>query len=150
MPIAAPYDDVYDAIKAHLDANWDAGLAPIIFENEGGGSPVGETGAWVQMALDTSLYGQQSIGGGENNGPGGNRWDETGTLWFHVFIAKGVGSREARRLGKALANLFRGTALLDGDLEFGDADLGSGDPGQENGNYYLLSVSISWQRTEAQ
>ena len=102
------------------------------------------------VRLDTSLYGQQSIGGGESNGPGGNRWDETGTLWFHVFIAKGVGAREARRLGKALANLFRGTALLEGDLEFGDADLGSGDPGQENGNYYLLSVSISWQRTEAQ
>lgn len=146
----APYDDVFDAIVAHINQNWDSSLAAIVYENEGDDAPAGDLAPWVQMVLDTSLYAQQSIGGGADDEPGGNRWDESGTLWFHVFIPRGSGSREARRLGKALANLFRGRLLLDDELEFGDADLGAGDPGQENGNYYLMSVNIDWRRTEAQ
>ncbi|MBA2708557.1 MAG: hypothetical protein H0U59_12205 [Gemmatimonadaceae bacterium] len=144
----APYDDVYDAIKAHIDANWDASLAAMYMENEFEGEPTTDVGLWVLWVLDTSLYGQQSIGGGIE--PGQNRWDEDGTLWFHIFAPKGVGSRESRRIAKALANLFRGRLLLNDDLEFHDADMGAGDPGRENGNYFLMSVSIDWRRTEAQ
>lgn len=146
----APYDDVFDAIVAHVNDNWDSDLAAIVFENEGDGAPDGEVAPWVQMVLETQLYGQETIGGGADDEQGGNRWDESGVLWFHVFVPRGTGSREARRIAKALANLFRGRTLLDDDLEFGDADLGAGDPGQENGNYYLTSVNIDWRRTEAQ
>lgn len=158
MP-SAPYDDVFDAIQTYLGANafadrpaisgvWDFALAPLVYENEGDGAPSGDVAAWVLVVLDTALYGQQTIGGGQDAGD--NRWDESGTLWFHVMTPKGTGSREARRIGKALANLFRGQRLLDDELLFGDADMGAGDPGAENGNYYLLSVSLDWLRTEAQ
>jgi hypothetical protein len=148
MPFSAPYDDVFDAIKAHVDADWDSGLAPIYFENDLEGAPPGDVVFWVEVVLDTALYGQATIGGGDDSGQ--NRWDETGTLWFHVMGPRGVGSREARRIAKALANLFRGARLLDDQLLFGNADMGAGDPGAKNGNYYLLSVSIDWERTEAQ
>lgn len=152
-----PYDDVFDAIREYLgytDDNgnwvpgqWDTSLAPLVYENETEGAPAGTVAAWVQVTLDTALYGQQTIGGGID--AGGNRWDEDGTLWFHIFTPKGAGSRDARRIGKGLANLFRGHTLLNGDLEFRDADMGAGDPGDENANYYLLSVSIDWRRTDA-
>lgn len=158
MP-AAPYDDVFDAIQAYLGTaafadrpaiagEWDFALAPLVYENEGDGPPAGEVAPWVLVVLETQLYGQESIGGGQDAGD--NRWDERGTLWFHVFTPRGTGSREARRIAKALANMFRGRRLLDDDLEFGEADMGAGDPGAENGNYYLLSVSLDWRRTEAQ
>lgn len=161
MPIAAPYDDVFDAIREYLGYTdlstnvlvpgmWDTSLAPLFYENEGDSAPSGDISPWVQIVLDTNLYGQASIGGGLNDDAGGNRWDEDGTLWFHVFTPRGTGSREARRIAKALANMFRGKLLLEGSLEFGDADMGAGVPGQENGNYYLLSVSLDWRRTEAQ
>ncbi len=144
----APYDDVYDAIKAHIDANWDASLAAMYFENDFESEPTSDVGLWVLAVIDTNLYGQQTIGGGLD--PGQNRWDEDGTLWFHIFAPKGVGSRESRRIAKALANLFRGRLLLNDALEFLDADMGAGDPARENANYYLMSVSIDWRRTEAQ
>ncbi len=151
-----PYDDVFDAIQQYLgytDDNgswvagvWDTSVAALFYENELDGPPSG-TKPWVQVILDTALYGQQTIGGGID--PAGNRWDEDGTLWFHIFTARGSGSREARRIGKGLANLFRGHTLLDEDLEFRDANMGAGDPGAENANFYLLSVSIDWRRTNA-
>jgi Bacteriophage related domain of unknown function len=156
MP-AAPYDDVFDVIQAYLGftndlgvwvaGQWDTSLAPLVYENESDGAPSGALKSWVQVVLDTHLYGQVSIGAGA---PGENRWDEDGTLWFHVFTPKGSKSREARRIAKALANMFRGHLLLDDALEFGDADMGAGDPGKENGKYYLLSVSLDWRRTDAQ
>lgn len=157
MP-SAPYDDVFDAIQAYLGytnnvgvwipGQWDTSLAPLVYENESDGPPAGDLSPWVLVVLDTSLYGQESIGGGQ--GPTDNRWDEGGTLWFHVLTPRGKQTREARRIAKALANMFRGHRLLDDALEFGDANMGSGDPGRENGNYYLLSVSLGWRRIDAQ
>lgn len=154
-----PYDDVFDAIQAYLgytsldtgswvDGIWDRTIAALVYENESDSPPGGEPAPWVMVVLDTNLYGQQSLGNGID--VAGNRWDEDGTLWFHVMTPRGSGSREARRIGKALANLFRGVRLLDDGLEFMDADMGAGDPGKENGNFYLLSVSLDWRRTDAQ
>lgn len=150
MPVSAPYDDVFDAIEAYLKdpvIGWDTSIAPLVFENEGDGAPAGEIKPWVLVILETTLYAQQSIGGGLDQAL--NRWDEDGALWFHVFTPRGSNSREARRIAKGLANMFRGKTLLFNALEFMDADMSAGDPGKENGNYYLLSVNIDWRRTEA-
>ncbi|NEV75468.1 hypothetical protein DYI24_00030 [Rhodopseudomonas sp. BR0C11] len=144
----APYDDVYDAIKEHLDNNWDSTLASIYFENDyKNDEPDDAPDVWVLVVLDTNLYAQQSIGGGDDAAD--NRWDEDGTLWFHVFVPRGIGSRESRRIAKALANLFRGVKLLDGELEFLDADLGSR-AARGTANVYATAVSIDWRRPEAQ
>ena len=155
MPVPLPYDPVYDAIVAFLGDGkpenggiWDFSVAPLVYENSADGAPVGVPAPWIAVILDSELYGQQSIGGGKDAGD--NRWDEDGTLWFHVFVPRGTGAREARRIAKGLANLFRGETLLDGAIEFGDANLGAGDPGVKNGNYYLLSVSLDWRYVDAQ
>ncbi|MGY3482225.1 hypothetical protein ACVW1C_000108 [Bradyrhizobium sp. USDA 4011] len=154
-----PYDEVFDAIRDYLGyvdvdtnapviGNWDFSVAPLVYENEGDGSPSGEIKSWVLVILNSQLYGQQSIGGGIDAGD--NRWDEDGTIWFHVFTPRGIGSREARRIAKGLANMFRGKTMLNDRLEFLDADMGAGDPGAENANYYLMSVSIEWRLIEAE
>ncbi|TAI67579.1 phage tail terminator-like protein [Bradyrhizobium sp. Leo170] len=154
-----PYDPVFDAIREFLGCtdietgalvpgNWDFSLAPLVYENEGDGPPSGEVSNWVLVVLNSELYGQQSIGAGIDQAA--NRWDEDGTLWLHVFTPRGTGSREARRIAKGLANMFRGLTMLNGRLEFMDADMGAGDPGAENANYYLLSVSIEWRVIDAE
>lgn len=154
-----PYDPVFDAIRTYLGAPalgtdpaivgaWDFSIAPLVYENEGDGPPAGEVAPWVAVILDTKMYGQESIGAGADQA--GNRWDEDGTLWFHVFTPRGTGSRDARRIAKGLANMFRGKLLLGNQLEFMNADMGAGDPGAENGNYYLLSVSLDWRLIDAQ
>lgn len=154
MPTPLPYDPVFDAIQAYLGTQaaetgvWDFSLASLVYENDGDGPPDGEVSNWVQVTLESDLYGQQSIGGGEDAGD--NRWDEEGVLWFHVFVPRGTGSREARRIAKGLANLFRGKRLLNDSIEFLDANLAAGDPGAENANYYLISVSIDWRCIDAQ
>lgn len=152
MPL--PYDPVFDAIQAYLGETassggaWDWTVAPLVYENTGNGEPAGEVQGWIAVILDAALYSQQSIGAGIDQA--GNRWDEEGTLWFHIFMPRDVGSREARRVAKGLANLFRGKTLINGQLEFLDADLGAGDPGAENANYFLMSVSIGWRYVDAQ
>lgn len=152
MPL--PYDPVFDAIQTFLGTQsastgaWDFTVAPLVYENEGDGPPTGDVSNWVQVTLESDLYGQQSIGGGQ--GQGGNRWDEEGSLWFHIFVPRGTQSREARRIAKGLANLFRGRLLLNDSLEFLDAHMAAGDPGEENANYYLMSVNIDWRYSDAQ
>jgi len=154
-----PYDPVFDAIREFLGyrdpetgglvaGNWDFSLAPLVYENESDGPPSGEVSNWVLITLNSALYGQESIGAGIDQAE--NRWDEDGKLWFHVFTPRGTGSRESRRIAKGLANMFRGATMLNGRLEFMDADMGAGDPGAENANYYLTSVSIDWRVTDAE
>lgn len=152
MPL--PYDPVFDAIQAYLGATsgtgaWDYSVAPLLYENDGDAEPVGDVANWVAVLIDSELYGQQSIGAGIDQA--GNRWDEEGTLWFHVFVPRGTKSREARRIARGLANMFRGkNNLIGGNLEFLDASMSSGDPGRENANYFLMSVSIGWRYIDAQ
>ena len=151
--MALPDDEAFDAIHdflvgtPDLDAAWDPAYAPLIFENEGDDAPAGPPAPWVAVIVDTNIYGQQSIGAGPDQAS--NRWDEDGTVWFHVFVPRGTKSREARKIAKGLVNLFRGRTLLDERLEFGDANMGDGDPARENAGYYLLSASLEWRFIEA-
>jgi hypothetical protein len=154
-----PNDEVFDAIREYLgytnletgvavQGQWDFSVAPLIYENEGDSAPGGEISAWVLVMLVSSFYGQETIGGGD--GAGDNRWDEEGTLWFHVFTPRNTGAVAARRIAKGLVRMFRGLTLLEDRLEFLAADMAAGDPGAENGNYYLMSASIAWGLREAQ
>lgn len=132
---------VYDAVRAHLEARWSA--TPISWENE---HFPRQSGAWVAVEMTGTLYGQQSIGAGEQ---ADNRWDEEGQLWLHVFVPVGSGGRDARAHAKALADLFRGEQLAGDSIEFGDAAIGAGEPGDEKGNWWRISTTVDWRRTEA-
>lgn len=139
---------VYSAIEDYLKANWTT--TPIAFENKDqfeDGTPIPPPGdPWIEVEMTGTVYGQQSIGAGVQ---AQNRWDEEGILFINVFVRGGTGSATARTYAKSLADLFRGTTLLSGSLEFMDAYIGKGQPGEREGNWYLVPVDIDWRRIDA-
>ncbi len=139
MSLEAFSDEVYEAIKAHVTANWTA--TPIRWPNEDFEEP---EGAWLAFEMNGSLYGQQTIGMSQQ---GDNRWDREGSVWFHVMTRRGEGETGARGAALYLANLFRGRLLMpDESLEFFDAH---DDPGETQGNWYRVTVTIEWRLWEA-
>lgn len=140
---------VYDAIKAHLIANWSTTL--IAFENENADSngtaiPPNPVVPWVDVEMTGTLYGQASLGASLQ---ADNRWDEEGILFLHVLVEGGLGAHDARTYAKSLADLFRGLTLLSGSLEFRDAYIGRGVPGRRDGNWFSITTSIEWRRIDA-
>lgn len=136
-------DQVYDAVRGYLAARWTE--TPIVWENEDFTRP-DPLAPWVAVEIAGSLYSQESVGADVQ---AANRWDEAGTLFLHVFVPAGTGSSTARRHCKTLADLFRGARLMDDALEFLDASIGFGEPGDEEGVTYRVSVSVDWRREEA-
>ncbi|MBN9022170.1 MAG: hypothetical protein J0H08_08775 [Rhizobiales bacterium] len=145
---------VFDAIKAFLgsadvtDAIEDPSTAtvpPIRFENERFEKP-NPPAPWIAMALTGVVYGQQSIGAGQQSD---NRWDEAGDLWLQVHVPSGSGASRAWELARVLADQFRGLRLMSDDLEFMDAFIGQGGPAEEEGNWFMLPLSIEWRRVDA-
>ena len=100
---------------------------------------------WVAVEVAGSLYSQESIGADDQ---ASNRWDETGLVFLHVFVPAGTGTAVARQHCRALADTFRGLVLDEGALEFGDASIGMGAPGDDEGTTYRISVSVDWRRME--
>lgn len=148
MSFADLTDEVYDAIRAHLGDGISVGAwqyAPIAYPNEAFSAPE-PPAPWVDFEITGTLYGQQSIGAHVQSE---NRWDEDGQIWLHVMVPVGTGGAAARGAAKTLANIFRGLTLLSGGLEFLDAQIGLGEPGDDNGNYFRISVSIDWRRMDA-
>lgn len=142
---------VYDAIRARLDpANGGAWTATtIMWPNEPFEEPAADAGErhWVAVAMTGTYYGQESIGAVPQ---AQNLWDEAGILWLHVMAPKGAGERTQRDYCGQLANLFRGETLLaDDSLEFLDAAVGMGEPGDDRGAWWRISVSIEWHRSDA-
>jgi len=134
---------VYDAIRAHLVAYWSA--TTIAWENELFDRPE-PPAPWVMVEMVGDLYAQMSIGAGVQSE---NRWDEEGVLMMHVFAPSGTGASTARGYAKSLADLFRGALLLADSLEFLDASIGMGQPGDDDGLWWRISVSVDWRRMEA-
>lgn len=139
---------VYRAIRDYMTANWNSATASLAWENEQFSTPTstGKPTPWVAVEMTGTLYGQQSIGAYPQSQ---NRWDEEGTLWMHVFVRSNTGSETARTICRSLADLFRGTTLLSGKLEFLDAQIGMGEPGDDEGNYFRISVSVDWRYIDA-
>lgn len=137
---------VYDAIRDHLTSQWQ--LTPIRWPNEGSADPPdpSEYPIWVSVIMTGTLYGQETIGAEIQ---ADNRWDEEGILWLHVYAAAGSGEREQRQYCKQLADIFRGLTLLDGNLEFGDASIASGELGDENHAWWRISVDVQWRHMDA-
>jgi hypothetical protein len=140
-------DDVFEAIKTYLGDGVASGAwtaCPISYPNDGF-QPPADGSPFVKFEIAGSLYSQQSIG---ETTQALNRWDETGRVWLHVLVKSGDGGSTARGAAKALAVLFRGKTLLNGTLEFLDASIGEGAAGDEDGNWFRVSVDIRWRLIE--
>ena len=138
-------DTVYDAIRDYVEANWSAtGLDRLMWENEP--QPQG-SGPIIAIEMHGTYYGQESIG---EDVQANNRWDEEGILWAHCMVEAQSGARYSRELARRFAELFRGTTLLSGSLEFMDASIGlGGGLDRMEGNWWGVTVSIDWRRMDA-
>ena len=138
---------IYDAIRAHLEANWTA--TPLVFENEDY-SALGSHSHFAIVEIAGSYFGRESIGTGD---PDQDRFDEEGELWVHLMMRANVGTRVARGHLTNLADIFRGLKLMSDRLEFLDARVGFGESvSQSSGNdggWFRLSMTIDWRLIDA-
>lgn len=116
-------------------------LAPIIYENETKPAP-GQPDPWVQIELVGNLYDQVSIGSGS---PPDNRWEEEGYLLAHVHVPTGTGDLGASAVAESLADFLRGV-VLSGNHRFQGMSIGAGDPGDDIGPWWRLTVRADWKR----
>lgn len=131
----------YSAMKAYLQSNWVT--TSIRFPNE----PLDPLpSSFVDVEISGTAYSQESIGASVQSD---NRWDEKGVLWLHALVKVNTGSETVLTYAKSLANLFRGLRLMNDKLSFGDAFIGKGSPGHEDGMYFRVSVYINWELEEA-
>jgi hypothetical protein len=142
MSLQSFRDPVYDAVRAHIDANWN--YVPIAWPNEVFAAPAG--GEWVKFEIFGTVSGQQSFGMDDQVD---NRWDTEGTIWFHVMVKQGRGASNARGAAQSLVDLFRGTRLLDDEnLVFHDSSIGEG-PVEPDGNWYRVTAMVEWEHVDA-
>jgi hypothetical protein len=137
-------DTVYDAVETFLIAQWTA--TAIYFENiptdyprDGDGNPL----PFVFVELVGNLYGAASLGSGSD---AENLYRENGTVFAHVFVASGSGSRTARGYATQFVKLFKGRELgPTNNIIFLGGSIGGGAPGTEDGVYWRLGCNVDYQ-----
>lgn len=130
----------FEPIEDFLRSQWT--VTPLVFENEDF-DLADEPEALVFVEVFGDLMDQASIGAETVEA---NRWRENGQLSLHVLVPRGGGTRHARQLSRQLYNLFRGQEI--GAIRFGTASIGAGEPGEMDGNYYRMTVTIDVERDE--
>ncbi len=135
---------VYTVIRNFLTANWSA--TPLVWENEPYNPPA--TGVWAYIDLTGTLYEQKSLGAADD-GTALNRWDEEGIIIVSFHAPKNSGTKAMRDHMENFANLFRGLILDSGKLEFERVSLGQGRPGDDEGRWYQIPVTIDWRKIDA-
>lgn len=133
---------VYDVIEQRLTALWTA--TPVVFENMDFPDLAETPAPFVFVEIYGDVFDQASIGGGA--GQASNLWREAGQLLMHVMTPQGTGTRDARLYAKQLVDLFRGEEV--GGVVFRDCAIGAGEAGENDGNYYRMTASVTWQRDE--
>lgn len=141
-----PAPDIWAAIRQKLEAEWED--TPVRYPNgrafrpsdPSDQSPYDPTAdpeqPWVHLEI---------MGAGSDStviGSVGKRaaYDD-GVIFAHVFVPVGTGDDEARRLARALGEIFRVTRF--GGLDTGAPNpLGDGEMGSDDGLWWRVSVSI--------
>ncbi|MGW6779436.1 hypothetical protein ACWF50_15540 [Brucella pseudogrignonensis] len=132
--------ETFEPIEDFLRSQWT--VTPLVFENEDF-DLADEPEALVFVEVFGDLMDQASIGA---ETVAANRWRENGQLSLHVLVPRGGGTRQARQLSRQLYDLFRGQEI--GAIRFGTASIGAGEPGEMDGNYYRMTVTIDVERDE--
>ena len=134
---------VRGAVTAYLEANWTA--SPLILQNAETKPPVQADGTlrpWVYVQIAFNSVDQWSIGAADRTD---NRWREDGLVLFHIMTPIGEGLAASDTNVDALIELFKGVQL-DPGIEFRDITSDTGGYGDDNGNYYRVSVAVDWVR----
>jgi hypothetical protein len=130
----------FDTIKQYLDAQWTT--TPLVYENADFQKPR-TPAAFVVVEIFGDFYDQASLGAETRTA---NLWREEGQLYLHVMTPRNTGSTTARTHAQNLIALFQGQDI--GTLTFRSASIGTGEPGEEWGNYYQMTATIQWQRDQ--
>jgi len=128
--------EAFDAFKDYLDGEWTG--APLVYENDLATLP-DSPAAWVLVEVFGSFYAQETFGA-----PGDNLWREGGQTDFHVMTPRDTGSRAGRIIASQLASLFREQGPS--GIRIIDMSIGAGEPGDGDGNYFRMSLTVNWQR----
>lgn len=134
---------VRGAVTDYLAANWT--LSELVYQNTTTEPAVQSDGVlrpWVYVEVSYNNTAQWSIGEEPRTG---NRWREDGMVFFHMFTPAGAGLSVADLHADAMIDLFKGLQLSP-DIEFRDISSDIGGPGDDNGNYYRISISVEWVR----
>jgi len=132
-------DIVYAALREFITEIWTE--TPIAWPNEPFSDPE-PPAPWIMVQMQGADYEQQSIGA---ETPSANRWVETGSLYVHVFVPVGTGELEATRLARVMAEFLRGIELP-GDIQLDGMSIGAGERGDEDGNWWRVSLFAHYQR----
>lgn len=132
----------FSTIKTYLDANWSS--TPLYYPNDDT-TPPEPPSAFVFVEMTGIMYDKASLGA-----PNSNLYRENGLLWLHCMVPSGSGSETARTHLSGLADLFKDKSLptADGEIRFRAAVIGYGSPGDDEGNYWRLSMNIEWERDD--
>ena len=134
---------VRGAVTDYLAANWT--LSELVYQNTSTEPPVASDGVlrpWVYVEVSYNSTDQWSIGETDRTD---NRWREDGQVFFHVFTPAGAGLSVADQYADAVIDLFKGIQLSPG-IEFRDITSDIGGPGDQDGNYYRVSIAVDWVR----
>jgi hypothetical protein len=129
---------VIDAVEARLAAGWQhADVCPIYGINLEGEAPAGAT-QFLQVSYPLSTNAQISIGA-----PGNNLFREEGGFRLALNAERGEGIATALVWIEELADLFRGK-VFDGVRTYAPTSPALDDRNDE-GNYYVLSISVPYE-----
>lgn len=130
----------FTPIHDYLVAQWSA--TDIVFENEAWPDPA-TAAAFVFVEIYGDLFDQASLGA---ESIAGNLWRESGLLLAHVLVPANTGTLPARTHARALADLFRGQSI--GAIRFRRPSIGASDPGERDGAYFRMTMTIEFERDE--
>lgn len=140
--MAAP--DILTAIREKLEAEWTECV--VTYQNGGAFRPDDPTNRdrYDPAPEDTWMH-VEILGGGSDctviGSVGKRAARDDGTIFAHVFVPVGSGDDEARRLARAIGEIFRVTRF--GGLVTGAPDpLGGGEQGDDDGLWWRVSASI--------
>lgn len=131
------------AVIAYLAGNWT--ISPLVYQDRATEPPVQPDGIirpWVYVEISFNSVDQWSIGAAPRTE---NRWREDGSVFFHVMTPAGEGLAASDQNADALIELFKGVELAPG-IEFRDIASDIGGPGDQDGNYYRVSIAVDWVR----
>lgn len=132
--------EAFEVIQSVLVPSWTA--TAIYFENDQQTLP-DSVDYFVFVEVYGQLFEQASIGGGS---PTENLWREEGAILAHVMCPRGDGSLKGRQYARQICDLFRGQDIS--GIRFREMSIGASEPGDEDGSYWRLTVTIDWQRDE--
>jgi hypothetical protein len=126
--------EVFTTVRDLIEQNFD--LCPVVFPNEE--SATDSSMPWVYVDVSGSLTRRIELGIGAT--------EEVGVIWLHIFVPVGTGTLEARTISKTLSRLF--ISARDSPVTFGDQSAAQGQKGDDDGMFWLQTMTVNYSYQE--